>query len=351
MSSLKRARALDDVGSAKKPSRGGSAFSLRWLMFADGDQNSVGKRPPSFVEVFASVFANVDTGRGGEWVESDLPAYCKLCLMTLFWFKHMFIGSVAADAAECDDDDDEDDDASCASSSATQGEVPQLLQPKLYDIINQINDVFSIVDGPIAEEIAQQCQFADAAKAKFRYSFRQVLHGGVSKKNAAECVPAAMRTYAVVGNGFAIGGEPLTEQLVTEYFNDSPAIKSMIASRSTTENALRRVDSLHAHAVGTHSEVKQLKTCLFTLAQMMLQLERKIDTITPSATGDSQSSTTSALGALMISMREATDEVEVAADAAAAVVAASLGAPAASAVGGGASGDGDDDGGARAMVS
>ena len=346
MSSLKRALALPDVGSAKKPSRGGSVFSLRWLMFADGDQNSVGKRSPSFAEVFASVFANVDTGRGGEWVESDLPAYCKLCLMTLFWFKHMFIGS-----ADADEDDDDEDDDSCASSSATTGDVPQLLQPKLYDIVNQVNNVFNIVDGPIAEEIAQQCQFADAAKAKFRYSFRQVLQGGVSKKIAAECIPAAMRTYAVVGNGFAIGGEPMTEQLVTEYFNDSPAIKSMIASRSTTENALRRADSLHAHAVGTHSEVKQLKTCLFTLAQMIVHLEQKIDALTPSAAGDSQSSTTSALGALMISMREATDEVEVAADAAAAVVAASLGAPAASAVGGGASGDGDDDGGARAMVS
>ena len=95
MSSLKRARALGDVGSAKKPSRGGSAFSLRWLMFADGDQTSVAKRSPSFAEVFASVFSKVDTGRGGEWDESDLPAYCKSCLMALFYFKHMFIGSEA----------------------------------------------------------------------------------------------------------------------------------------------------------------------------------------------------------------------------------------------------------------
>ena len=247
-----------------------------------------------------------------------------------------------ADAAECDDDGDEDDDAPYASSSTTRGEVPNLLQPKLFDVISHINDVFSMVDGPIAEEIAQQCQFSDAAKAKFRYSFRQVLHCGMSKKNACESAPATLRTYAVVGNGFAIGGEPLTEQLATEYFNDSLAIKSMIATRSSTENALRRADSLHAHAVGSHSEVKQLKTWLMALAQMIEHLERKIDAITPGAADDSQSSATSALGALMINMREATDAVEVAADAAAAVVAASTAGAAvtaASAVGGGGGGD------------
>jgi hypothetical protein len=57
------------------------------------------------------------------------------------------------------------------------------------------------IDGPIAEEIAQQCQFVDAAKAKFRYSFRQVLHGGVSKRVACDSAHGALRTYATVGNG------------------------------------------------------------------------------------------------------------------------------------------------------
>ena len=65
--------------------------------------------------------------------------------MALFYFKHMFIGcsdAPAADAVECDDDDYEDDGAS--SSSTTQGEVPNLLQPKLFNIINHINGVFNM---------------------------------------------------------------------------------------------------------------------------------------------------------------------------------------------------------------
>ena len=269
-SALKRAldpRTRDrsgDGSAKKKPSRHASAFTLRWLMFAEGDPDTVGTRSPGFAEVFTSIFDSISTST--QWVDKDMAQYCQLAMMTMFWLKHRFAGTPVAAAAAAEADDEDYDDAASDTDSA----FPTGLKPKLVNIVISLNDMFNVVDGGFKDKaIEESVEYIDLAKAKFRYAFRFVTAAS-SKKAMETSIHDAVIEFASSSfkeNTWQISGEPITVAAASDYFKKSEAV--IKASRRNRANGPQRQDSMYQHAVGTHDEVKQIKECLMTLAEMV----------------------------------------------------------------------------------
>ena len=153
----------------------------------------------------------------------------------------------------------------------------------------------------------------------------------------------------------------MTLETTNAYFQQSDVVQAAKEKERGTRTLPSRVDSFAGHLSDATSDISSMKKARWTLSQMVLIIDTKIDALTP--TGDSQESCASqkSVSALMGAMRVATATIEDSA-AAAAAEAAALEAAAATpvpspvpspnaAADGDGGGDDDDDSGARAMAS
>ena len=251
-------------GTPKRSSRPGNPYNLRWLMFAPGDQHSIGKRSPLFDEVFYSML-NSFTFENDQWLEEDAVALMTLAMMTTFFLRNVLFDGVAK-AAEKAGGDDADDDGVASDDGADETlALPTVLLPKLVSIIISLLQLFNFADGLINE--------IDWIRPVCR-SYRSAFGCLLGKSRAYSQTQCTVRMQSFVNAKLApdvwvCDGNAITNETMEAFFNESPAVLDMIASQDAKRSVLARTVSINAHARETNEEIKEIKTVLFTLAKMV----------------------------------------------------------------------------------
>ena len=119
----------------------------------------------------------------------------------------------------------------------------------------------------------------------------------------------------------------MTLETANAYFQQSDVVQAAKEKERGTRTLPSRVDSFAGHLSDATSDISSMKKALWTLSQMVLIIDTKIDALTP--TGDSQESCASqkSVSALMGAMRVATATIEDSAAAAAAAAATAAATP------------------------
>ena len=344
MNTLKRTRGLIGASPAAKAARNSASgakanvFTLRWLMFAAGDQSIVAARSPAFDVVFMSMLEQFVV-INDQWRPEDAVGLVTLAMMTLFYFKELFIGITTASAdtiaaGGCADDGGDDDEADVVCA-----ELPTALKSKLVIVVCKVNEIMVYADS-LDDEIGGIRQIQRKFSANLSFLAAQ------SRANASNHVYDSLLGFSEAVNGmvWSVNEAEITVESATAYFHRSPAVNDAIAAVDAKRTMMSRTASMSGHITRAADDISTMKVALMTLARMIEALEAKIDVALPPPPieGDSQSSraSLSSVGDLMDSMRVACGDADAGEDAGSAAAAV--------ANAGGDDDDDDDDGGARA---
>ena len=259
MSALGKRPRLSDRKRA--PSRQPNRFTLRYLIFAIGDKQTVGSRYPQFDVVFSSLLNAFPINDADTWDTADAAALCALAMYTLYYFRYLFMdppttSESAASVAEEELEDDEEED---------QTSPPQAMLTKLVQIVGHVQQIFNFAGG-LTDEIV----WIRSVQRKFQAAFSSCLIGA-SRTQAQNMIYEALKAFTaskVPADDWMIADELMTTEAMMKYFNNSPAALDAIAAAETKRTVLSRTASMSGHVQESAREIVQIKTQILTLARM-----------------------------------------------------------------------------------
>lgn len=261
--------------SAKKPSRGPSQYSLRFLKFAIGDPSVVGtpQRAPSFDVIFFSLLNKFQI-EDDVWSENDALALCTLAIYTLYFIKFTFIGAAAKKSGEDDEVDGSDADESHAGDKHDDKKaikaVPQTLLPKLVKIVVAVENIFAYADN-----LDNEIDWIRPISRKFRAATR----GIISSSNAvgSTIVFQSLEYFAqqmsiLEDSVWKVNETPITPAAVDLYFQTSEIVHLAKQHELSSGNGFARFASFSGHLNETQNDVNLIKEAMFNLSKMVCAL-------------------------------------------------------------------------------
>tara|TARA_R110002153_G_C13228053_1_gene489486 strand:+ start:84 stop:938 length:855 start_codon:yes stop_codon:yes gene_type:complete len=268
MERKRRSVELAAGASAKKPSRGPSQYSLRFLKFAIGDPTVVGtpQRAPAFDVIFFSLLNKFEV-EDDVWLENDAIALCTLAIYTLFFIKYTFIGAAAKKSDEDDemDGDDAGESSKYETTTIAVKDVPQLLLPKLVKIVVAVENIFAYADN-----LNDEIDWIRPISRKFRAATRGIISS--SRSVASTIVFASLEYFAeqmstLEESVWKVNETPITSEAVDLYFQTSEIVR--LAKQHERGNGLTRFESFSGHLNETQNDVNLIKEAIYNLSKMV----------------------------------------------------------------------------------